>query len=309
MRRKIGGKLHRLRRSLAVAAGHAEGSVDEIAEAVAEFRVVTEEESLLAEVGIAPHHGVAHQVVAERRGAVGLGEQRRIDDVAGALTDLLAAQTPESVHQEMRHRLVGESHRVQHAGPVDAVGRDQDVLADDVMVTRPALFKERLIRATVAREADVVDQRVEPDIGHVAGIKRDLDAPLEAALRTGDAEIAGDLRGGVLQLRLAEVGSDEILPGFEEHVEPLGALREAEVPVLLVEHDHLAPLGAELAVGPTLLVGEELLLTHAVVAAVGRLVEPVALLKVGQDFLHHLLVERRGGGGPGVVGNTERLPE
>ena len=306
---KIRGKLHRPGRPLAVAARHAEGPVHEIAESVTELCIVTEQETLLAEVGVAPHHGVAHQVVAERRGSVGPGQRGGIDHVAGALADLLPAQAPEPVHQEMRHGRVGKAHRVQHAGPVDAVGGNQDVLADHVMVAGPALFKQLLLSAAVTGEADVVDQRVEPDVGDEAGIERQLDSPGEAALGSRDAEVACDLGGRVPEFRLAEVGGDEILPGLEETGQPFRALREPEIPVLLVQQDDFAPLGSKLTVGPAFLVGEELLLAHAVVAAVGRLVEPVALLEVGEDALDRLLVQGRRRGGPAIVGNPERFPE
>ena len=177
------------------------------------------------------------------------------------------------------------------------------------MVAGPALFKQLLPGAAIAGEADVVDQRVEPDIGDEAGIERQLDSPGEAALGSRDAEVACDLGGSVPEFRLAEIGSDEILPGLEETGQPLRALGEPKIPVLLVQQDDFAPLGSELAVGPAFLVGEELLLAHAVVAAVGGLVEPVTLLEVGEDALDRLLVQGRGRGGPAIVGNPERLPE
>ena len=53
----------------------------------------------------------------------------------------------------------------------------------------------------------------------------------------------------------------------DEIEQPLFVLGEAEVVVLLVALLDLAPLGAEFAVGAALLVGEELLLPHAVEAA------------------------------------------
>ena len=62
----------------------------------------------------------------------------------------------------------------------------------------------------VADEADVVHQRVEPDVGDVVGIEGQLDAPAEARFRARDAEVAAQFLDGVEQLGLAEVGHDAV---------------------------------------------------------------------------------------------------
>ena len=61
-------------------------------------------------------------------------------------------------------------------------------------------------------------------------------------------------------------------------MEPLGTLGEAEVPILLIQQDDFTPFRAKLPIGASLLIGQELFLTDAVMSAVSCLVEPVALL-------------------------------
>ena len=64
--------------------------------------------------------------------------------------------------EELRHLLVGETEGVKHDRPVDAVGGDEDVLADDVQVGGPffaeggGLRGEILRCGIVADEADVI---------------------------------------------------------------------------------------------------------------------------------------------------------
>ena len=55
-----------------------------------------------------------------------------IDDVACALAHLCAAEIPPAVHEQLRHLIVGKSDRVQHDQPVNAVRRNENVLADNL---------------------------------------------------------------------------------------------------------------------------------------------------------------------------------
>ena len=133
------------------------------------------------------------------------------------------------------------------------------------------------------------------------------------------------------QLGDAEVGDDERIflgAAFGDEIEePLlrvptgqagrGVLGEAEVEVLLVALLDHAPLGAELPVGAALFVGEELLLPHAVKAALRLLVKPAALPgrrvfvvpKLLQIGAHTFLVERVGGRRPAGVLHVEFVPQ
>ena len=71
------------------------------------------------------------------------------------------------------------------AGPEDAVGLE-DVLGNEVFAG-PVLLIVRSVGP--AEGGDVVEERVEPDVGDVVLVERKLDAPGETALGTGNAEI------------------------------------------------------------------------------------------------------------------------
>ena len=161
---------------------HAERTVDQIAEPVAQFRIVTQEKALLAEIGVATHDGIPHEVITKRCGSVERRKHGGIDDVSGALAHLFPAKAPESVHQKMRHPIIGKSHGMQHAGPVDTVCGNEDVLADDMMVAGPALFKVSVGLLSVAGKADVIDQCIEPDIGDKTRVERQFYTPGQATL-------------------------------------------------------------------------------------------------------------------------------
>jgi hypothetical protein len=91
-----------------------------------------------------------------------------------------------------------ETHGMQHAEPVDAVGGDQDVLADDVHRAlvggpEPEIRQSGIGRGVVSGEGDVVDERVEPDIGDEVGVEGDLDAPAQALFRAGNAQVGAGI--------------------------------------------------------------------------------------------------------------------
>ena len=75
----------------------------------------------------------------------------------------------------------------EHGGPNDAVEAD-DVLAHDVELRGPAIGQlgTRLVGVdTVADGRHIVEQCIEPHIRHVALVKRDLNAPVEARAAHG----------------------------------------------------------------------------------------------------------------------------
>ena len=107
---------------------------------------------------------------------------------------------------------VTEAHGMKHAGPVNGVGGDHDVFADDVEVSGPKLLelgKIGVIFFQVSCEGDVVDEGVEPDIGDEVFVEEERNAPSEAFLGTRDAEV-GRFRffDGVEDFGFAEGGSD-----------------------------------------------------------------------------------------------------
>ena len=150
---------------------------DQVAEVVGQIGVEPLDERLLGEVGVEAERHLAQDEVAEGVVAVLVGERERLDDVAERLRHLAAAERPVAVDVEAAGRAAMPG-RLQHARPVDRV-RLQDVLADQVLDVRPELREARVARA--AERRDVVDQRVEPDVGDVLVVERQRDAPLRAA--------------------------------------------------------------------------------------------------------------------------------
>ena len=247
--------------------------------------------------------------------AVAGHEDFGVDAISEAFAHLGTGNVPPAMDEQRGHLGIGEAEGAEHDHPVDAVGWDKDVLAYD-MQGRPAGFEKAEIGSrlgVVAGEADVVRECVEPDIGHKGGIKRKLDAPGEAGFRAGNAEVSGELLHGISKLRDAEIGDDERIPrlcaGVDEIEEPVAVLGEFEVVVFFLDLDDLAPLGAELAVGAAFFFGEELLLTHAVVAALRGFVEFAFVPESLQHALHAGFVQVLHGGGPGVMAEVEFFPE
>ncbi len=91
--------------------------------------------------------------------------------------------------EKLWHLVVGKAEGVKHDRPVDAVGRDEDVFADDVQcgpffAEGGGLIGEVLLRGIIANKADIIRQGIEPDVVDVVGIEGQLDAPTEPRFRT-----------------------------------------------------------------------------------------------------------------------------
>ena len=99
----------------------------------------------------------------------------------------------------------------EHGGPNDAVEAD-DVLTHDVELRGPAIGQlgTRLVGVdTVADGRHIVEQRVKPYIGHMALVKRNLDAPVKARATHGKVvEAALDKAANLVhaERRLDKVG-------------------------------------------------------------------------------------------------------
>ena len=273
------------------------------------------QDALIAEIRVLPGGDVLHQVEAQAVGREGVGQHVRIDHIAQALADLAAAQVPPAMDDQLRDLFILEAHRMQHRGPVDRVRRAQDVLANHVRVRRPQALEIRQagvahLLCQIAREADVVHQRIEPHVVHEVRIKRQRDAPGETFLRARNAQVDGARAfQGVDHVIGAEGRENEVRVAANESLQPLHVLAQLEVPVLLLKLHHLAPLLAPGAVFTTLLLGKELLLAHRIEPLTRGLVELPGIVQIRQDRLHHLLVRLRRGRGPAVVMHAQLLPQ
>ena len=219
------------------------------------------------------------------------------------------------MHNEARHFIIRETKGVQHDGPIDGVRRNKDVLANDVRIRRPQLLEFRQpgvarLVSEVSGKADVIRQRIKPDIVHKALIEGQRNAPAQALLRSRDAQV---LPTGAFErvqhVIRAESREDELGMRLDEVTQPGRVLAQFEIPVLLGEFDDLAPFSAKVTVRPALLVRKKLLLAHAVKATVTFLIELPAIVKLLQHGLHHADVLLIRGRGPAVISHIQLAPE
>ena len=166
-----------------VLGGHGQHAAEQVAEIIGEVGVDTGDKGIVIEVGVGAEVHLGEHEVAEGIGAEELNHALRMDDVAEALGHLGVAHEPVAVHVEVL--IHGQSGGMEHAGPENAVGLE-DILGYQVLAG-PVLFVVRSVRP--AESGDIVEERVEPDVGDVVLVERKLDAPGETALGTGNAEV------------------------------------------------------------------------------------------------------------------------
>ena len=217
------------------------------------------------------------------------------------------------MHEEGGHLLIAEAHGVEHAGPVDCVGGHEDVFTDDVGIGRPERFKVGEVASVllaIAREGDVVDESVEPDVGDKVRIEGDLDAPVQALFGAGNTQVGffGSL-DGVEYFLAPKLWNDAEVAGVHRPLEPVCMIGEFEVPVLLFAFFHFAPLRAELSLLVPILFSQVLLLSDGVEPLVWFLVELALLVQSRKNTLHALLVALVSGFRPAVELDPELLPK
>ena len=105
--------------------------------------------------------------------------------------------------------------------------------AEQVMRHRPVAVAEVLARARVRERAQVVDERVGPDVRDLALVPRQRNPPRLAGAR--DAEVAQAACDERARLVVAEVGQDEIGPLVVEREQPILVGGEPEEVVLLLD--------------------------------------------------------------------------
>ena len=129
--------------------------------------------------------------------------------------------------------------------------------------------------ARVGERAQVVDERVGPDVGDLVRIPRDRDAPRLA--RAADREVLQAALDEAPRLVGAELRQDEVGPLVVEREQPVLVGGEPEEPVLLLD-----PLGLDAVLGALAVdelgLGLERLAPDAVEARVDVLVDVVAPL-------------------------------
>ena len=289
----------RLQSAREVALLHGEHAARQVAEPVGEVGIEACHQRRLAELRVLPEGHVAQQVVAERVHPVAPLHGERAHHVAEALRHLARLHLPVAVDAEAA--VERQPGRHQHGRPEDGVGL-QDVLPDQMMGRRPELQA-----AAVLERAHVVEQRVEPDVGDVAVVERELDPPGEAALRPRDAEVADRVAQERQHLPAISVGDDQVRLRLERLLQARLVGAHAEEVVLLGDlRGRHAVVGADAVHQLALLV--EALAAEAVEAAVAAEVDVAARVHPGQDLLHVAHVVGVRGADEVVVAEPRLLP-
>src|SRR5215831_20264199 len=267
-----------------VAGDHRRRSRDEIAEVVRELALVTLVERVDRGAPVLSERNRSKRPEPHRVAAVDIDEIERVDHVAERLRDLPVVEEQIAVDEQLlRHFIPG---REEQRRPVDAV-EAQDVLAEEMVDVGPEPLAQILAFARVRERAEVVDERVYPDIRDLPFVPRDRHAPRLAG--PADAEILEAALDEAARLVVAEARQNEIRPLVVELEQAVLIRREPEEVVLLLDVLGRDPvLGAQAVneVGLAL----ELLAADAVQAGVDVLVDVAVVVDALEELLDEALV-------------------
>ena len=188
----------------------------------------------------------------------------------------------------------------------------QDVLADDMHIGGPqsaellALLPVRLV-GIIPDGGDIVDQRIQPDVGHVAGVEGHGDSPRKGG--TGHAQILQScLEEIVDHFLLAALRLDEVRMLIKVGHESVGVPAHAEeVRLLAGALDGSAAVGASAV--RRLRIGEEGFARLAVPALVAGFIDVALVIKALEQLLHGGNMAAVGRADKTVVGNVHPVPQ
>ena len=152
---------------------------------------------------------------------------------------------------------------------------------------RRAARTPQVLARRVGQRAQVVDERIGPDVGDLLRIPRDRDAP--RLRRAADREVAQAARDEAPRLVVPEAGQHEVGPLVVEREQPVLVGREPEEPVLLLDPLRLDAVVGALAVDE-LVLGLERLAADAVQPGVDVLVDVAVVVDPLQEVLDEALV-------------------
>ena len=190
------------------------------------------------------------------------------------------------MHEDRRRQRFARGKKDR--GPVDRVEAD-DPLADHMqplVALAPPLAKSLALVGVVER-GDVVRERVEPDVDHLAGVARHGDAPAVGAFgRTGDAEVGQTAPDEREHLVAAVLRLDLQTAAFDQIEQSLLVVGETEEPVALDDQlGRLPVFGAETV--DQIVGSEECFAAAAVEALVVALVEIARLRRTTATSARH----------------------
>ena len=299
----VGGGFRRGRLSVAVLEGHREAAAHQIAQVVGQVGIDPLDETLFAEARIEPEHHVPKQEIAEGIEAVFVLQVQGLDDVSQALGHLALVHVPVTVDVQVA---VGfDPGRLEHRGPVDAVGL-QDVLGDEVLGRGPE--GPEVLPVGVARGGDVIDEGVEPDVGHVILVEGQRDPPGQPRLGAGNAEVLQGFAQEGEDLVPVAFRADEIGVVLDIPDEPLLVFAHAEEVVALLPVFRLG-LVVRAAAVDELLLHVKPLATDAVVPLVVSEIDVSRVIHLPQDPADIFHMVRVGGPDEVIVGHGQLRPE
>ena len=280
---------------------HRQRAAHQVAIAIREIRVVALHKRIERERAILPEHDLAQQKVPQRVVAEHFNDGLRAHDISARLRHLRLLEQQPAVRDNLLRQRQARGH--QKCGPVHAVEAG-NLLADQVQLRRPVLFKPRLILRAVAERGDVVRERVEPHVDHMRRVVRHRNAPGKAGAR--DREIAQAAAHEGHDLIAARLRLDELRVLFVKGEQLVFKRGELEEVVLLADCLGDATTLRAGRAGRDLDVG---LIGDAVLAAPGGLIEKAALLEHVPQLMHAALVALFRGADEVVVGEAHAVPQ
>ena len=282
-------------------------AVQHVAEVVREVAIDAAHEAIVREVRILTDDHFAGEEVAERVDAVLFHVVHRVHDVACGLAHLFAAvHEPPAVGEDVLRERDVERH--EHGRPVHAV-RGEDVLTDEVVGGGPDRRAVGISLVEGGGGAHVVQEGVEPHVGHVILVERERNAPAEADLRAADAKVVQRLAQESADFVPAVVRHNPVLVAFQEVNQLLLVRTHLEEVVLFLEPFHRAVADGVALVFVQLVFAEEAFFADRVPAFVFLRVDFALVPELLQAFLHKGLVFRHRGADKEVVADAHLLPE
>ena len=155
-------------------------------------------------------------------------------------------------------------------------------------------------------DADVIHQRIEPNVGDVIGVERNRNTPLQPVGRAGNAE--------VLQHVVLQKSEDPIPVDFRRNErrislqvinQPLLVVLEFEIIVLLLQFDDLAIGRIECAIGPPILFRQKRFFPGGIESMINIPIKMPFGMEPGEKPLHDFLMPRFGGANKIIIGQFQ----
>ena len=292
--------------SAEILADHGDGAREQVAQIVRKIGIDPCDKGGVIEIAVVAEGELRMEEIADGVNAVALDEHEGIDHVALGFGHLIAVEEQPAVAVDLLGE--GQPQRHEHYGPNNGV-EPYYLLAHDMHVRGPEFAVKLIVFGTVAYRGKVIDERIDPDVDHVALIKGHGHAPLEGA--PCDAEI---LAAGEQEVVEHFVGSRNGLYEIGVFADVFDKLRRVlryaeEIGLLLGKLGLPAAVGADAARLLELGLGPERLALGAVMALIFGLVYIALIVELLEHALHAFHVMLIGGADKAVVGNIHELPE